>query len=222
MDCNKVLFVLGSIGSGKTFVCERVVQILAKRKDVKEVQLFKEPIEEWSPILSKMYAKDKTEESKKLYHVCMQIASLNNFTRILDKIKSDKKQNKEGVFYIIERCPMEVRSTFIEMHKENLDLSYKHFIEMFESISQDECWSNAVTLLVDTKLELTVERKYKRNRECEKELDRNYLEIIHSKYQEMAKKIEKIQKIVRFNNNNDFFGSQDDYDARLYNAIFNN
>lgn len=147
----------GSIGCGKSTILDKL------QKDGYTV--FFEPLDEWKH-LPKFY------ENKERWSFTFQMEVLNSFQQL-------KQENEHCV--ICERSPWESYHIFSKMLLESGCMTPGEF-ELFEGLYHKLAWKPDLFIYLRTTPETCHDRILKRQRSCETNIDIQYLQKLHAKY----------------------------------------
>lgn len=155
--------VEGNIGAGKSSCLEAV------RKALPEVQVFKEPLDEWGDLLDAFYA-DAT--------ACALQFSLT----VLLGFDVPFAQRT----CVVERSPMTCRQVFTQLLLDDGTLSREAW-DLFSAYHDVLGWTPDAIVYIDTPVNTCLERVRCRGRACEAKLDVVQLRRIEYKYDMMLR-----------------------------------
>jgi len=160
-----VITIDGNIGSGKSTVLEKL------QKTNNQIVSF-EPFQEWEPYLEKMY-KNNTG------HFDFQLKVY------LDRAFIQAKSN--SILYM-ERSPKFTYETFVKVYKDNLTQQEYSILEhLYENVDH-KYNKNVVEPVIYVYLQssptICYNRIKQRDRESEKTIDFNLIQLLHSKHEE--------------------------------------
>ncbi len=162
MTTPQICSIDGNIGAGKS-------TILNKLKD-KGYLVFEEDLNNWGNLLDRFY------KDPRRWMCTLQIKILNSMYSQYDHMR----KTKGSQFVFVERSPTSslifvengVKSGFLTNEEETLILDiYKHL-----------GWKPDISFYINTDVDTCFDRMRSRNRECEKNISKNYLEFLHSRY----------------------------------------
>lgn len=161
----KIFCIDGNIGSGKSTILDELKN--------RGYTVFKENLEEWMSVLTLFYQKPK----RWMFTLQVKIAT------------SMKKQYDEISYHIsdpyvfVERSPLSTL-LFIKNGIRNGYLTFEE-IETFTEIFNQNFWVPDNIFYVDTPVDICFQRKQKRDRTCEKSIEKNYLQQLNDEYKNM-------------------------------------
>lgn len=161
----KIFCIDGNIGSGKSTILDEL-----KHRGYK---VFKENLEEWMPILNLFY------EDQKRWMFTLQV-----------KIAMSMKQQYVEMctcvsepFVFVERSPLS-SLLFVKNGVRNGYLTFEE-INTFTSIFIQNFWNPDRVFYINTPVDVCFERKQKRDRQCEKDVETTYLQQLNDEYNTM-------------------------------------
>jgi deoxyadenosine/deoxycytidine kinase len=167
----------GNIGCGKSTLLSALKNVY--EREVKDMYIFEEPLEEWNTALTKFY-EDKQRWS--FLNNTNVLLSYSAIKTLVDRLFSGK-QSSEGML-ITERSPWTCRRVFTELARDNgdmCDLEMSVFQRVFDQIS----WTPDVVVYLQMPPTTCLERIRVRGRTFEKEIGIRYLEELHEKHERL-------------------------------------
>lgn len=163
----KIVCIDGNIGAGKSTLLEE----LTKRG----YYVFKEDIGRWGFFLDKFY------ENPTRWGFTLQIAIMNS---LCDQFQEMKRLCENNDFVFVERSP----ETSMIFGKTSHKLGYisQEEFEVYKECFNRFIWYPDVKFFIETRVDICLSRIQKRGRECEKNLESDYLERICSGYKAMS------------------------------------
>ena len=206
-----IILIEGNIGSGKSTLLQILKEKYRERSDVHFVD---EPVSEWMTIRDQ--GKSILElfyEDKEKYSFTFQI--LAYITRLRLLLNVVEKHPDEII--ICERSIFTDKFVFAKMLKEQGFIdeiqwqTYNYWFDTFK-----EKVSASFVIYVNTQPDICFERIKKRNRDGESDIPLEYLEHCHRLHQEWLEVKDCEQKVITFNGNVDFDGTNsDEYTGNL-------
>jgi deoxyadenosine/deoxycytidine kinase len=153
----------GNIAAGKTTLLDQLKNI--------GYQIFQEDLVDWGTLLDRFYT------NKTRWMCTLQLSILHSMYSQFMKIKNSSPQNS---IIFVERCPKSslifvengFREGFIDAEEKRL------IMKMYDVLK----WTPDVHFYINTSPQTCFERMKLRNRSCEKDVSRDYLEMIHNEY----------------------------------------
>ena len=175
---SKYIFSIeGNIGSGKTTVIRHLQQIYGD-----QVVLVEEPVKDWQNLEGENLLKKKNDDLNRWgysFEAYVLITKMNELTKVAF---SDKK------IILIERC-MLTDKVFFDINVENgfsNPMEEAMFKNLYEFLSNNVYPKLSGIIYLDTPVEECIRRITKRNRGEECTIEKNYLEAIKKKMDEMC------------------------------------
>ena len=179
-----VITIDGNIGSGKSTILENL------QKNYNQVVSF-EPIQEWEPYLENMYKNNSG-------HFDFQLKVY------LDRAFIQAKSN--SILYM-ERSPKFTYETFIKVYKDNLTQQDNSILEYLYENVDHKYNKNVVEPVIYIYLQssptICYNRIKQRDRESEKTIDFNLIQLLHSKHEECYDNISTKEGLPTFKINVD-------------------
>jgi deoxyadenosine/deoxycytidine kinase len=169
----KRIIIEGSIGCGKSTVLSQL-----KKKYEKHCLFFPEAIESWKE-LSLFYS------NPTLW--CLPFSLRVLITQIQQYKESQK--HEEVPIHIFERCPLSCRHVFTQLHFNDNVLSekqwmlFKDYYELLHWEPQEE--NQDCIIYIETPVQTCLQRIKERGRECECNIDEQYLHKLEFQYKTM-------------------------------------
>ena len=160
----KIVSIDGNIGAGKS-------SILKELKNLGYV-VFPEDIDSWQPILNNFYSNPKR------WAFTLQITILNN---LRDQYRQINEMLLKNSIIFIERAPSSSK-IFAEICKNAGHMTDKEF-NIYCGCFEKLIWESDVKLYIETDVPTCMQRITKRGRECEQNIDINYLHHIAASYE---------------------------------------
>lgn len=163
----KIVCIDGNIGAGKSTLLEE----LANRG----YYVFREDLGKWGFFLDKFY------KDPKRWGFTLQIAIMNS---LCDQFKEMTRLCQTNEFVFVERSP----ETSMIFGKNSYDLGYLSTEEfaVYQDCFNRFIWYPDVKFFIETDVDVCLGRIQKRGRDCEKNLEGDYLERICSGYKKMT------------------------------------
>lgn len=158
----KIFCIDGNIGSGKSTILDEL-----KNRGYK---VFKENLEEWMPFLKLFY------EDPKRWMFTLQVEITVSMKHQYDEMCADVSEP----FIFVERSPLS-SLLFVKNGVRNGYLTLEE-INTFASIFNQNFWNPDRVFYVDTPVDVCFQRKQKRDRQCEKDIETTYLQQINDEY----------------------------------------
>ena len=179
-----VITIDGNIGSGKSTILENL------QKNHNQIVSF-EPIQEWEPYLENMYKNN-------IGHFDFQLKVY------LDRAFIQAKSN--SILYM-ERSPKFTYETFIKVYKDNLTQQDNSILEYLYENVDHKYNKNVVEPVIYIYLQssptICYNRIKQRDRESEKTIDFNLIQLLHSKHEECYDNISTKEGLPTFKINVD-------------------
>lgn len=159
--------ICGNIGCGKSTLIKKLKAIPIRDEPI---AIFEEPIGSWKEWLRCFY----TNPAK--YALGFQMKILLSFRSMIESIQSPT--------LITERSPFESVNIFSRMMLENGTLSQMDFDliqETFEQIG----WQTDLYIYIRTDPNICIERIKQRGRDCENDIDEQYVYDLHNQYEKI-------------------------------------
>ena len=160
----------GNIGSGKSSILSRLCQEA-------RIPVFMEPVDDWKEWLGLFYS-DPSRWGM----------AFN--TKVLLSFSDWKDINFKSVY---ERSPISNRHVFSQLQHESGCMT-KLELEMFSKIYYQLAWVPDVIIYLRTEPSVSMSRMNNRGRECEKNVDINYMAAVHEKYEAMLNGVDYLAK----------------------------
>lgn len=209
----QLISIEGNIGVGKTSLINILKNLL---NDIAEIIL--EPVEEWNNITDENgnnLLKNFYDDKQRWSYTFQNIAYVTRMDKIINIITtSDKK------YIILDRSLEADLNTFAKMlHKEKFINkieweAYNKWNNFFNKYFGDKIIHKIIYLRCNP--EICYERICKRNRDSEKNMSIDYLNLIHEYHDEWL--LNKEDNILIINANNDFINDKNNFDE-IYNKI---
>lgn len=154
----------GNIGCGKTTV-------ISKINECTRLPIFLEPVHEWKDWLSLFYSDPKR------WGMTFNLNVLHTF-------QCWKNNNFKAIY---ERSPMSCRYVFAELQYMNghiNEMEMKLFHQLFKELS----WFPDVIIYIKADPKVCEERMKKRNRDCEQQVQLEYLQKVHDNHESLLDK----------------------------------
>lgn len=158
-----IITIDGNIGSGKS-------SILTYLHKHYKIPIDLEPIEKWEPFLNKIY-KEKT--------------GFFNFQIRIWRDRAWIQEKEESSSIVIERSPYFIKNVFIK-YLYNLKLITSNEYENLMSLHKitENLWSDNVYIYLSSNYKNCHTRIKTRGRECEKNIEEDYLKSLHDLHEE--------------------------------------
>ena len=158
-----IISICGNIGSGKSTVVKRL-----KEERIYEVE--EEPTVNSEKLLDDFYRDMKRWSFQLQIKVIMLYKSLKNKFTLSDRV------------YIVERSPWESRKVFAQslLATGNMEM---HEFQLYNDVYVELGWKADITIYLRTSTETCMERIVQRGRECEKYLEKSYIENLQDYYE---------------------------------------
>lgn len=189
MDINAYCVVLykmiisidANIGAGKTTILNRLSREF-------NIDVFLEPVDEWTSILDKYY------NNKSRWGLTLNLTVLNSFNKMYNNI------NKEVSLF--ERSQLSCKYIFMKSGIDN-GLFTPEEINVFDYYFNIINKNPDVIIYIKTDPEVAFNRIIKRGRECESSIELEYIKDIDDKYNDFISKISKSINTVIIDGNRD-------------------
>lgn len=158
----KVFCIDGNIGSGKSTILDEL-----KHKGYK---VFKENLEEWMPVLNLFY------EDPKKWMFTLQVKIVMSMKQQYDDMCACVSEP----FVFVERSPLS-SLLFVKNGVRNGYLTLEE-INTFTSIFIENFWNPDKIFYINTPVDVCFQRKQKRSRQCEKDVECTYLQQLNDEY----------------------------------------
>tara|TARA_B000000477_G_C6076758_1_gene221302 strand:+ start:110 stop:712 length:603 start_codon:yes stop_codon:yes gene_type:complete len=179
-----VITLDGNIGSGKSTILDKL------QKLHNQIVSF-EPIQEWEPYLENIYKNN-------LGYFNFQ------FKVFLDRAFIQTKSN--SIIYM-ERSPKFTYETFVKVYKDKITHQEYNILEhLYDNVDQKYNKSIIEPVLyiyIQSSPTVCYERIKQRNRECEKKIDFNLINLLHSRHEECYENINSKYGLPTFKINSD-------------------
>jgi len=161
----KIFCIDGNIGSGKSTILDEL--------KCRGYTVFKENLEEWMPILEKFY------KDQKRWQFTLQVEIIISMKQqYIDMCKCVSEP-----FVFVERSPLS-SLLFTKNGIRNGCLTFEE-INIFTEIFNNNFWSPHKVFYIKTPVDVCFQRKQKRNRQCEKSVEKTYLQQLNDEYNNM-------------------------------------
>lgn len=158
----KIFCIDGNIGSGKSTILDEL-----KNRGYK---VFKENLEEWMPVLNLFY------EDPKRWMFTLQVKITVSMKQQYDEMCAYVSEP----FIFVERSPLS-SLLFVKNGVRNGYLTLEE-INTFASIFNQNFWNPDRVFYVYTPVDVCFQRKQKRDRQCEKDIETTYLQQLNDEY----------------------------------------
>lgn len=158
----KIFCIDGNIGSGKSTILDEL-----KHKGYK---VFKENLEDWMPVLNLFY------EDQKKWMFTLQVKIIMSMKQQYDDMCACVSEP----FVFVERSPLS-SLLFVKNGVRNGYLTLEE-INTFTSIFIENFWNPDKIFYINTPVDVCFQRKQKRNRQCEKDVECTYLQQLNDEY----------------------------------------
>lgn len=165
----KIFCIDGNIGAGKT-------TILNELKN-RGYCVYEEELSEWGELLKRFYSDPKR------WMCTLQVAILHSMQKQYKNIIQQTQQQTQEKIVFIERSPQSsmifvkngVKQKFIDNEEANV----------IKNIYNDLYWKPDKVFYLDTDVNLCYDRMKSRNRKCEKNVTKDYLQFINDEYSQL-------------------------------------
>lgn len=158
----------GNIGCGKTTV-------ISKLNEATRLPIFLEPVHEWKDWLS-------------LFYTDPQRWGMTFNLNVLYTFQQWKHNNFKAIY---ERSPLSCRYVFAQLQYQNGHINEME-MKLFDQLAKELSWSPDVIIYIDTDPLVCDTRMKKRNRDCEQNVQLDYLRQVHSNHHTIL--LEEAQK----------------------------
>lgn len=156
----------GNIGSGKSTVLGELKQ--------KGYFVFEEDLTNWGSLLENFYANPKR------WSCSLQIKILHSMRAQYEKMCSFDIKITKQPFVFVERSPLS-SMLFVNNSINNGFLNFDE-IELIQQVYRDIFWCPDISFYLNTSVDECFKRKNKRDRKCETNVSKQYLENLHNGY----------------------------------------
>jgi deoxyadenosine/deoxycytidine kinase len=172
----KIFCIDGNIGSGKSTILDEL-----KNRGYK---VFKENLKEWMPVLNLFY------EDPKRWMFTLQVKITVSMKQQYDEMCAYVSEP----FIFVERSPFS-SLLFVKNGVRNGYMTLEE-INTFASIFNQNFWNPDRVFYVYTPVDVCFQRKQKRDRQCEKDIETTYLQQLNDEYNIMYNPgIQQVQKV---------------------------
>lgn len=154
--------VEGNIGSGKS-------TLLSRLRDA--VEVFPEPVEEWTELLTKFY------DNPSQWGLAMSLKVLLSFAAPLKSGRS---------VVVVERSPMSARHVFTQLLFNDGKMTQEEW-SLYKDYNDVLGWTPSLIVYVHTPPEECYARMRQRNREAEASVDMQYIKRLDFQYETMLR-----------------------------------
>lgn len=179
-----VITLDGNIGSGKSTILDKL------QKSHNQIVSF-EPIQEWEPYLENIY-KNNTGYFDFQFKVYLDRAFI---------------QTKSNSIVYMERSPKFTYETFVKVYKDKITHQEYNILEhLYDNVDQKYNKSVIEPVLyiyIQSSPTVCYQRIKERNRECEKEIDFNLINLLHNRHEECYDNINSKYGLPTFKINSD-------------------
>ena len=162
----KIVSIDGLIGAGKSTTLDYLQKI--------GYYVFPEDISSWGTFLDKFYSNPKR------WTFTFQIQILNTLANQLREMRNLQQENE---FIFFERAP-ESSMLFAKIAYLNGNMEKREF-DLYSDIFYKLLWKPDIKFYINTDIKTCMERIKVRGRNCEKDVDVNYLSAIKDEYEKM-------------------------------------
>ena len=156
-----LISVDGNIGSGKSTLLEALKS--------NEVFVITEPVKKWEPLLCKI----KLDPKKYVWELQLKVMEhFKKTKKIIQKMTSNNKTKIKCI--IVERNASTAVAVFASIYLEKKILSWKQFNQLQHLKAECKIIFD-YRILIDTKVDVCMERIKQRGRKCEETLNKDYL-----------------------------------------------
>lgn len=168
-----VISVDGNIGAGKSTVISNCTS------QIKNIEIFLEPVDEWKELIAKCNIDPKTWGYK------LQQKVLNHYKYVKNKIKRMKKLKNKGIKIImVERSALTSVNVFAKLYLQQNIITSAQYDEL-HALAHELNIKYDKRIFINTPPEICKERVITRNRKCDRNSPFQYLKDIDALYQKM-------------------------------------
>ena len=162
-----------------------------------------EPVENWTLYLNKLYE----NENNSSYNFQVRVWT--------DRCWIQEKS--ENVLIFMERSPYFIKNVFIEKALEDATITYEEYVILHSLHAKtDKLWQPHAYIYLQSDPMLCMQRIQKRARECEKNINQEYVNRIHELHEE------KLAELQKFNVNTIVIDMESKSISEICSEIINN